>query len=149
LSYRVATHRLDSGRWRLEAAERKTPKDTIQDAPVVNTGNATRFVRKERPYGSPFKVREFIPRDSGPRSGRLNHIQTDAFNQQKSNNSSLPIGYFRAIARSGIFDGLRLCRCEAFADVPGAARGIKRRLCVALELRHHLTSDQFIAARCC
>ena len=40
------------------------PKDTVQDAPVVNTGNATRLVRKERPDGSPFKVREFLPHDS-------------------------------------------------------------------------------------
>ena len=65
------------------------------------------------------------------------------------NNSSLPLGNFRAIARSGIFDRLRLRRREAFADLLGAARGIKRRLRVALELRHHLARDQFVAARCC
>ena len=65
------------------------------------------------------------------------------------NNSRPPLGHLRAIARSGIFDGLRLCRREAFADLLGAARGIKRRLRVALELRHHLACDQFVAAHCC
>src|SRR5262249_47334433 len=65
------------------------------------------------------------------------------------NNSSLPLGHLRAIARSGIFDGLRLCRREAFADLLGAARGTKRRLRVTLELRHHLACDQFVAAHCC
>ena len=35
--------------------------------------------------------------------------------QALPNNSSLPLGHLRAIARSGIFDGLRLCRREAFA----------------------------------
>ena len=55
------------------------PKNAIQDAPVVNTGNATRLVWKERPDGSPFKVREFIPHDSRPRFERLNHVQINAF----------------------------------------------------------------------
>lgn len=64
-------------------------------------------------------------------------------------NSSLPLGHFRAVALPGIFDGLRLRRREAFADLLGAARGIKRRLRVTLELRHHLACDQFVAARCC
>jgi hypothetical protein len=66
-----------------------------------------------------------------------------------NSSSRLPLGHFRAIARSGIFDGLRLRRREAFADLLGAARGIKRRLRVALELRHHLACDQFVAAHCC
>ena len=65
------------------------------------------------------------------------------------NNSSPPLGHLRAIARSGIFDGLRLCRRKAFADLLGAARGIKRRLRVALELRHNLACDQFVAAHGC
>src|SRR3954451_4079216 len=65
------------------------------------------------------------------------------------NNSITPLGHLRAIARPGIFDGLRLFRREAFADLLGAARGIKRRLRVTLELRHHLACDQFVAARCC
>jgi hypothetical protein len=56
-------------------------KDTVQDAPVVNTGNAAQLVRKERPDGSPFKVREFIPHDSRLRFGRLNYVQTGAFNR--------------------------------------------------------------------
>jgi hypothetical protein len=59
------------------------PKYTVQDLPVVNTGNAARLVRKERPDGSPFKVREFVPHDSRLRLGRLNHVQTGAFNRQK------------------------------------------------------------------
>jgi hypothetical protein len=58
------------------------PKYTVEDPPVVNTGNATRLVRKERP-GSPFKVREFASHDSRLRFGCLNHVQTDAFNRQK------------------------------------------------------------------
>jgi hypothetical protein len=33
--------------------------------PLVNTGNATRLVRRKRPDGSPFKVREFMALDSG------------------------------------------------------------------------------------
>jgi hypothetical protein len=49
---------------------------------VSLSGNATRLVRKERLDGSPFKVRQFIPHDSRPRFGRLNHVQTDAFNRQ-------------------------------------------------------------------
>jgi DDE superfamily endonuclease len=53
-----------------------------QDAPVVNTGNAARLVRKERPDGNPFKVRQFIPHDSRLPFERLNHVQTDAFNRQ-------------------------------------------------------------------
>ena len=69
--------------------------------------------------------------------------------QALPNNSSLPLGHLRAIARSGIFDGLRLCRREAFADLLGAPRSIKRRLRVALELRYHLACDQFVAAHCC
>jgi hypothetical protein len=44
--------------------------------------NATRFVRKERPDGGPFKVSQFIPHDSRFRFGRLNRVQTDAFNRQ-------------------------------------------------------------------
>ena len=40
------------------STQAQDPKDTVQDAPVVNTGNAARLVRKERPDGSPFKVRE-------------------------------------------------------------------------------------------
>ncbi len=63
-----------------------------------------------------------------------------------ANNSSLPLGHFRAITRSGIFDGLRLRSREIFADLLRAARGIKRCLRVALELRHHLACDQFVAA---
>jgi hypothetical protein len=43
---------------------------------------AVRLVRKERPDGSPFKVREFMPHDSRLQFGRLNHVQTDAFNRQ-------------------------------------------------------------------
>jgi len=58
------------------------PKDKVRDAPVVNTGNATRLVRKEQPDGSPFGLREFIPHDSRLLFGRLNHVQTDAFNRQ-------------------------------------------------------------------
>jgi hypothetical protein len=58
------------------------PKDALQDAPVVNAGNAARLVRQKRPDGSPFKVREFIPHDSRLPFGRLNHVQTDAFNRQ-------------------------------------------------------------------
>src|SRR5262249_10589097 len=65
------------------------------------------------------------------------------------NNSSLPLGHLRAIPRSGIFVAVRLCRRETSADLLGAARGIKRRLRVALELRHHLARDQFVAAHCC
>ena len=38
-------------------------------------GNGARLVRKERPNGRPFKVRKFIPHDSRPRVGRLNHVQ--------------------------------------------------------------------------
>src|SRR5215216_2306015 len=52
------------GRSRQGAPERKTQKDAVEDAPVVNTGNATRLVRQNRPDGSPFKVREFIAHDS-------------------------------------------------------------------------------------
>ena len=59
---------IGSGSSRLGAPEPQDPKDTVQDAPVVNTGNATRLVRKERPDG-PFKVREFIPHDSRPLLG--------------------------------------------------------------------------------
>ena len=51
-------------------------------APVVNTRNAARLVRKERPDGSPFKVREFMPHDSSLRFERLNHVRMDAFNWQ-------------------------------------------------------------------
>jgi hypothetical protein len=35
----------------------------VQEAPVVNTGNDTRLVRKKQPDGGPAKVREFIPHD--------------------------------------------------------------------------------------
>jgi hypothetical protein len=58
----------------------------IQDAPVVNTGKATRLVRMKRPDGSLLQVREFIPHDSRPRFGRLNHIQTDALQPAKPEN---------------------------------------------------------------
>jgi hypothetical protein len=49
---------------------------------IANTGNATELVRKERFDGSAFEVREFIPHDSTLRFGRLNYVQTDAFNRQ-------------------------------------------------------------------
>jgi hypothetical protein len=51
------------------------PKDTVQDAPVANAGNATRLVRKEGPDGSPFKVSQFVPHDSRLRFGGLNHVR--------------------------------------------------------------------------
>jgi hypothetical protein len=71
------------------AKRRHSAKDTVQGALIVNTGNATRLVRKKRLDGGPFKVREFIPHDSGPRFGRLNHNQTDAFNR-RSGHSAVP-----------------------------------------------------------
>jgi hypothetical protein len=46
------------------------------------TANATRFVWKERPDSSPpFKVSQFMPHDPRFRLGRLNHVQTNAFNR--------------------------------------------------------------------
>jgi hypothetical protein len=66
--------------WGRTLAALSTWRVRSQDAPVVNTGNATRLVRKKRSDGSPFKVREFIPHDSRPPLWGLNHVQTDAFN---------------------------------------------------------------------
>ena len=36
-------------------------------------GTPARLIRKERPDGSPLKVREFVSHDSRPRFGSLNH----------------------------------------------------------------------------
>jgi hypothetical protein len=97
---------------------------------------------------SPYEIRYVLATDEEIQ--RLNELSAAmAGFAALPNNSSPPLGHLRAIARSGIFDGLRLCRREAFADLLGAARGIKRRLRVALELRHHLACDQFVAAHCC
>jgi hypothetical protein len=65
------------------------PKKYCSGRAAVNTANATRLVRKDRPDGSPFKVREFIPHDSRPWFGRLDHAQTDAFNR-KNGQSAFP-----------------------------------------------------------
>jgi hypothetical protein len=99
---------------------------------------------------TPSRYEIYYVRATDKETQRLNGLSTAmAGFAALPNNSSLPLGDFRAIARSGIFDGLRLRRREAFADLLGAARGIKRRLRVALELRHHLACDQFVAAHCC
>src|ERR1700743_2317385 len=58
---------------------------------------------------------------------------------------SASLGDLRPVARARVFHGLRLCRREGFAHLSGAARGIQRRLRVALKLRHHLAGDQFVA----
>jgi hypothetical protein len=44
------------------------------------THNAVRTL--QNPYGSPFRVREFIPHDSRLRFGGLNHVQTGGFNRK-------------------------------------------------------------------
>jgi hypothetical protein len=49
---------------------------------VARTIQIRAEAEKKRPDGSPFKVREYIPHDSWSRFGRLNHVQTDAFNRQ-------------------------------------------------------------------
>src|SRR6516165_10388619 len=49
------------------------PEDAVEDSSVVDPRHAARLVRKERPDGSPLKVREFVSHDSSPRFGSLNH----------------------------------------------------------------------------
>ena len=56
------------------------------------------------------------------------------------------LGQLGLIARSSVFDRLRLGRGEALAEPLGAACSIKRGLGVALEPRHHLARDQFVTA---
>ena len=46
--------------------------------------------------GNPFKVRQFIPHDLKLRFGRLNHVQTDAFNRQNRTT-----GFFRDCLLTG------------------------------------------------
>ena len=45
----------------------------MQDAPVVNAGNAASFVREHRPDDIPFAVAEFISHDTKLRFWSLNH----------------------------------------------------------------------------
>lgn len=47
------------------------PEDAVEDTPVVDPRHAARLVGKERPDGSPLKVREFVSHDSRPRLGSL------------------------------------------------------------------------------
>jgi hypothetical protein len=55
------------------APDRKIQKDDVENAPVVNTGNAARFVRERRPDYIPFAVAEFISHDSKLSFWSLNH----------------------------------------------------------------------------
>ena len=66
---------------RLVRGEHADKKDAVQDAPLVDTGNATRLVRRKRPDGTPSKSAssQRMIRDSS--FGRLNRIQSDAFNR--------------------------------------------------------------------
>jgi hypothetical protein len=48
-------------------------ENAVEDTSVVDPRHAARLVRKERPDGSPLKVREFVSHDSRPRLGSLNH----------------------------------------------------------------------------
>jgi len=50
------------------------PEDAVEDTPVIDPRHAARLVRKERPDGSPLKVREFVSHDSRSRFGSLNHV---------------------------------------------------------------------------
>ena len=56
--------------WR---ARPQYPEDAVEDTSVVDPRHAARLVRKERPDGSPLKVREFVSHNSRPRFGSLNH----------------------------------------------------------------------------
>src|SRR6185436_4511688 len=58
------------------------PKDPVEHAPVVHTRNAAQLVRQERLDCRPFIIGEFVAHDLRLRFGRLNHVQTDAFNRQ-------------------------------------------------------------------
>src|SRR6187399_2449914 len=49
------------------------PKDAVENAPVVNTGNAARFVREYRPDYITFAVAKFISHDSKLSFWSLNH----------------------------------------------------------------------------
>ena len=45
------------------------PEDAVEDTSVVDPRHAARLVRKERPDGSPLKVREFVSHDWRPGFG--------------------------------------------------------------------------------
>jgi hypothetical protein len=48
------------------------PEDAVEDTSVVDPRHAARLVRKERPDGSPLKVREFVSHDTRPPFGVCN-----------------------------------------------------------------------------
>ena len=52
------------------------------DTPVVDAGNATRFVREHRFNDAPFAVAEFMAHESMIHFGSLNHAQDQEINCQ-------------------------------------------------------------------
>ena len=63
-------------------ARTQDPEDAIEDTPVVDAGNATRFVREHRFDDAPFAVTEFVAHELKLPFGALNHALDQEINGQ-------------------------------------------------------------------
>jgi hypothetical protein len=83
---------------------------------------------------------------SGPIAAASKPYSITSKNERNPARHSVARGQLCLIARARVFHRLRLRCRESLADFLGAARGLERTVRVALELRHHLSRNQFVAA---